>query len=105
MPGAEEYILESCKWLGFDFDEGPHAGGPYAPYRQSERMDIYRQYAEQLVDSGHAYIAFDTPDDLEEMRKKLEAARMPAKYDAASRMSMKNSLTLPEVEVKKRFAE
>lgn len=103
VPGAEEYILESCKWLGFDFDEGPHVGGPHAPYRQSERKDMYREYAEQMVRKGHAYYAFDTTEELEEMRKKLEAARMPSKYDAVSRTSMKNSLTLSEDEVQKRI--
>lgn len=103
VPGAEEYIIESLKWLGFEFDEGPVQGGPHTPYRQSERKDIYRQYAERMVEEGNAYYAFDTPEELDEMRKKLEAARMPAKYDAASRMSMKNSLTLPADEVKKRI--
>lgn len=103
VPGAEEYILEACEWLGIQFDEGPHVGGPHAPYRQSERQGMYRQYAEDLVRKGHAYLAFDTQEELEEMRKKLEAARMPAKYDAVSRMNMKNSLTLPEDEVQRRM--
>ena len=103
VPGAEEYIVESMKWLGFEFDESPQLGGPHAPYRQSERKEMYRIYAERLVDEGHAYYAFDTPEELTEMRIKLEAARMPAKYDATSRMSMKNSLTLPSDEVKRRI--
>lgn len=103
VPGAEEYIIEAMKWLGFEFDEGPVQGGPHAPYRQSERKAIYRQYAERMVAEGNAYYAFDTPEELDEMRKKLEAARMPAKYDAVSRMSMKNSLTLPSDDVKKRL--
>jgi glutamyl-tRNA synthetase len=104
VPGAEQYILDSLAWVGLTFDEGPHVGGPYAPYRQSDRMHIYKEYAEKLVKSGHAYLAFDTTEELSAMRQKLEAARMPAKYDAASRMSMKNSLTLSEDEVNKRIA-
>ena len=62
VPGAEEYILESFKWLGIKFDEGVSFGGEYGPYRQSERRDIYKKYVQQLLDSGHAYIAFDTPE-------------------------------------------
>lgn len=104
VQGAEEYIIEACKWLGFEFDEGPHIeGGEHEPYRQSERKPMYRQYAEKMVEDGYAYYAFDTSEELDEMRKKLEAARMPSKYDSASRMSMKNSLTLSSDEVKKRI--
>lgn len=103
VPGAEEYIQESLEWLGLTLDEGIREGGPHTPYRQSERMDTYKQYADQLIASGHAYYAFDTPEELDALRQKLEAARMPPKYDAASRMSMKNSLTLPEDEVKRRL--
>ncbi|MBI1306761.1 MAG: glutamate--tRNA ligase [Bacteroidetes bacterium] len=103
VPGAEDYINEALAWLGISPDEGVREGGPCAPYRQSERMATYRQYADQLIASGHAYYAFDTTEELDEMRAKLEAARMPAKYDAASRMSMKNSLTLSEDEVQKRL--
>jgi len=104
VEGAEDYINESLAWLGMTIDEGVREGGPYAPYRQSERMAGYKQYAEQLIASDHAYYAFDTSDELNAMREKLEAARMPPKYDAASRMSMKNSLTLPADEVAKRLA-
>ncbi|MCB0734742.1 MAG: glutamate--tRNA ligase [Flavobacteriales bacterium] len=103
VPGAEDYINESLNWLNIAPDEGVQQGGPCAPYRQSERMATYRQYADQLVAAGHAYYAFDTEDDLNVMRERLEAARMPAKYDAASRMSMKNSLTLSEDEVNRRL--
>ena len=104
VEGAEQYIIEACKWLGFEFDEGPHIeGGEHAPYRQSERKAIYRQYAERMVKEENAYYAFDTPEELNEMRQKLEAARMPSKYDSASRMSMKNSLTLSADEVKRRI--
>lgn len=105
VPGAEEYIVETMKWLGIDYDEGVHLGGPHAPYRQSERKTMYRQYAEELIEKGLAYYAFDTSEELEVMRKKLEAGGMSPKYDATSRMSMKNSLTLSEDEVKARLAE
>jgi glutamyl-tRNA synthetase len=103
VPGAEEYINESLNWLGLTRDEGVNEGGPYAPYRQSERMGMYKQYADQLIASEHAYYAFDTTEELDEMRTRLEAARMSAKYDATSRMSMKNSLTLPEDEVARKL--
>jgi glutamyl-tRNA synthetase len=103
VPGAEEYIVESLKWLGIEFQEGVHVGGDYGPYKQSERKAGYRQYAEQLVESDHAYYAFDTSEELEQMREKLKASKMQAQYDAVSRMSMKNSLTLSEDEVKNRI--
>src|SRR6187549_691995 len=67
VPGAEEYILKSLAWVGITIDEGVGVGGPHAPYRQSERKPIYKQYAQQLVDNGHAYYAFDTEQDLEAM--------------------------------------
>jgi glutamyl-tRNA synthetase len=105
VPGAEDYINESLSWLGISPDVGVKQGGPHAPYRQSERMDTYRKYADQLIESGHAYYAFDTSEELNAMRQKLEAARMPPKYDAASRMSMKNSLTLSEDEVSRKINE
>ena len=69
VPGAEDYIIESFKWLGIKFDEGVGIGGPHAPYRQSERREIYKKYVNQLLESGHAYIAFDTPEELEAMRQ------------------------------------
>lgn len=103
VEGAEEYINESLSWLGISPDEGVREGGEHAPYRQSERMSMYKQYADQLIEAGHAYYAFDTPEELDEMRTKLEAARMSAKYDASSRMSMKNSLSMSEDEVQKRL--
>ncbi len=103
VPGAEDYIVESLKWVGIEFDEGTHVGGPYAPYRQSDRKDMYRQYADQLLESGHAYYAFDTTEDLDAMREKLKAGGMAPQYDAVSRMSMKNSLTISEDEVKKKL--
>lgn len=105
VPGAEEYIIESLEWCGIKIDEGVNVGGPHAPYRQSERKEagIYLKYARQLVDSGYAYYAFDTTEELEEMRKRMEAAKMVASYNAVTRQNMKNSLTLSEDEVKKRL--
>ena len=100
VPGAEQYIVESLKWVGIEIDEGPEQGGPHAPYRQSERKPMYAQYAYDLIEKGLAYYAFDTEEELEEMRKRLEASKMQPAYDAVSRMSMKNSLTLPADEVK-----
>ncbi len=100
VPGTEEYIIESLAWCGIKFDEGINEGGPYAPYRQSDRKSIYREYALQLVHSGHAYYAFDTPEELEAMRKKLESEKtLNTSYSQLSRISMKNSLTLSEKEV------
>lgn len=96
VPGAEEYIMESLKWCGLLWDEGVGMGGPHAPYRQSERKEMYRQYAMQLIEKGDAYYAFDTPEELEAMRKRLEAEKGNAQYDAHTRGSMNNSLTLSE---------
>lgn len=101
VPGAEEYILNCLKWCGINPDESPEAGGQFAPYRQSERKDIYRQYAEQLVRSGHAYYAFDRPEELESMRERFKTATNPSpQYDHNVRMEMRNScsLTLEEAE-------
>lgn len=100
VPGAEEYILESFKWLGIEFDEGVGFGGEYGPYRQSERRDIYKQYAKQLYDEGKAYIAFDTPEELQAARDKAPNFQ----YDASTRMGMRNSLTLPAAEVESLIA-
>jgi glutamyl-tRNA synthetase len=100
VPGAEDYIISSLKWLGISPNEGLGFGdGPHAPYRQSERKPMYRQYAMQLVEAGHAYYAFDTAEELEAMRERLKASNVDAKYDAITRSTMKNSLTLPEDEV------
>lgn len=101
VPGAEEYIIECLRWCGLEADEGPHKGGPFAPYRQSERKALYRQYAEQLVQSGHAYYAFDTPEELEAMRE-VERARgnHSPQYNHSVRRSMRNSLMLEAAEVK-----
>jgi glutamyl-tRNA synthetase len=101
VEGAEEYILKSFQWCGIEFDEGVHKGGPYAPYRQSERKEIYFQYAQQLIDSGHAYYAFDTAEELDELRKKLESEYATnTSYSASSRGKMNNSLNLGEDKVK-----
>lgn len=106
VPGAEEYIIEALTWCGITFDEGPHVGGPHAPYRQSERKAIYAQYAHLLVEKGWAYYAFDTEEELEEMRRRFEAAGMVApQYNAITRSYMKNSLTLPPEEVQERLQE
>jgi glutamyl-tRNA synthetase len=90
VPGAEEYIIQSLDWMGITFDEGPHVGGKHAPYRQSERKAIYRQYVDQLLANHLAYIAFDTPEELEAKRAEIPNFQ----YDASTRMSMCNSLTL-----------
>lgn len=101
VPGAEEYILESFKWLGIKFDEGVSFGGNYGPYRQSERREIYKQYVKQLLDAGKAYIAFDTPEELNAKREAIENFQ----YDAATRGTMRNSLTLSTDEVQKLIAD
>jgi glutamyl-tRNA synthetase len=102
VPGAEEYILDCLKWCGLEPDEGPHKPGAYGPYRQSERKaeGIYTQYAAQLIRQGQAYYAFDTPEELEEMRSKHKTAENPSpQYNHVLREKMKNSLTLPAEEV------
>lgn len=100
VPGAEEYIVNCLKWCGLEPDESPQQGGPFAPYRQSERKDIYREYAEQLVRQGKAYYAFDSTAELEAMREKYKSATNPSpQYDHRVRMNMRNSLTLPLEEV------
>ncbi|MBR5655721.1 MAG: glutamate--tRNA ligase [Prevotella sp.] len=96
VPGAEEYIIESFHWLGIQFDEGVSFGGQYGPYRQSERRDIYKKYVEQLLAAGRAYIAFDTPEELEQKRAEIQNFQ----YDAKTRMGMRNSLTMTPAEVR-----
>jgi glutamyl-tRNA synthetase len=101
VPGAEQYIIDSLKWAGITIDEGVGVGGPHAPYRQSERKDIYKKYAQQLIDAGHAYYAFDTAEELEAMRERLKAAGVDTpQYNSITRVQMRNSLTLKEDEVK-----
>lgn len=101
VPGAEDYIRKSLEWVGIHIDEGVGVGGPHAPYRQSERKEIYKQYAQQLIDSGSAYYAFDTEQELEAMRERLKAAGVAIQqYNSITRMEMRNALTLPAEEVK-----
>ena len=97
VPGAEEYIIEAFQWLGIQFDEGVSFGGDHGPYRQSERRDIYKKYVQQLLDNGKAYIAFDTPEELDAKRREVENFQ----YDAQTRNQMRNSLTLPADEVER----
>ena len=101
VPGAEDYIIESFRWLGIQFDEGVSFGGEYGPYRQSERRDIYKKYVKQLLDAGRAYIAFDTPDELEQKRTEIQNFQ----YDAKTRLGMRNSLTMPGEEVERLIEE
>ncbi|MDO5571891.1 MAG: glutamate--tRNA ligase [Bacteroidales bacterium] len=101
VPGAENYIIEALNWLGIKFDEGVGMGGKYAPYRQSERRDIYKKYVNELLDAGKAYIAFDTPEELE--AKRAEVANF--QYDASTRLSMRNSLVLSKDEVEKLISD
>jgi glutamyl-tRNA synthetase len=101
VPGAEDYIKNALDWCGINPDEGPDQGGDFGPYRQSERKDKYAQYADQLIESGHAYYAFDTPEEIEAMRQAQQAAgNQGAKYGVETRMHMKNSLSLGSAETK-----
>ena len=104
VPGAEEYIIESLKWCGIEIDEGVGVGGPHAPYRQSERKDIYLKYATQLVEAGWAYYAFDTPEELDKLRAEAEAAGKTFAYNYEVRGSLATSLNLPKEEVEARMA-
>ncbi|MCR5818382.1 MAG: glutamate--tRNA ligase [Prevotella sp.] len=101
VPQAEAYIIEAFQWLGIKFDEGVSFGGNYGPYRQSERRDIYKKYVKQLLDAGKAYIAFDTPEELDAKRAEIQNFQ----YDNKTRLQMRNSLTMPADEVEKLIAE
>lgn len=101
VPGAEDYINEALHWLGIEIDEGVREGGPFGPYKQSERRDIYREHVKMLLDKGRAYIAFDTPEELD--AKRAEIANF--QYDASTRSMMRNSLTMPADEVERLIAE
>ena len=104
VPGAQEYIMESLKWCGIMPTEGPGLGGDFGPYIQSERKAMYKPYAEELVEKGHAYYAFDTPEELDTVREQAKAMGMPSwQYNGVTRMSLKNSLTLPADEVKQKI--
>ncbi len=100
IQGAEEYILKSLEWCGLTPDEGVRAGGDYGPYRQSERLDIYKKFAEQLIESGHAYYAFDTPEELKSIRKEFESSGKTFSYDAKSRSNLRNSLNITDKELR-----
>lgn len=104
VPGAEEYINEALNWLGLTIDEGVAEGGPYGPYKQSERKEIYKRYADQLLASGWAYYAFDTPEELDTLRARYEAEKKTFSYDVTTRLGLCNSLSLPAQEVEKRIA-
>ena len=100
VPGAEEYIIQTLNWCGMTPDESPVVGGPHAPYRQSERKENYKQYATQLIEAGHAYYAFDTPAEIEEMRNHFKTPENPSpQYNHAVRAKMRNSLSLDAAEV------
>lgn len=104
VPGAEQYIKDALKWAGIEIDEGPDIEGPYTPYRQSERKEIYAKYAQQLLKEGYAYYAFDSADELEAMRNRLKTQKgANPQYDSTTRMEMKNSLTLTEGEVNEKI--
>lgn len=103
-PGAEQYILDSLKWCGIEPTEGVGYGGKHEPYRQSERKPMYKAYAVELIEKGWAYYAFDTPEELDNIRKQAELAKMPNwQYNSISRMTLKNSLTLPADDVAARL--
>lgn len=105
VEGAQEYIIDALKWCGFSPDEGPGIGGEHGPYIQSERKEMYKPYAKQLIENGNAYYAFDTAEDLTEMREQAKKMKMPNwQYNSITRSSMKNSLTLPADEVEQRLA-
>jgi glutamyl-tRNA synthetase len=104
VEGAEQYIMDSLRWCGLGFDEGIEQGGPYGPYRQSERRELYTKYAEKMVREGTAYYAFDTAEELEAMRERLKEQKSDIQqYNAITRGEMKNSLSLSEEAVKKKF--
>ena len=105
VPGAEDYIIKSLEWSGLNIDEGPGIGGEFGPYRQSERKKNYKEFADQLIKSEHAYYAFDSAEDLVNMREMAKKAKMPNwQYNSITRTSMKNSLTLSSEEVEKKLA-
>jgi glutamyl-tRNA synthetase len=106
VAGAEEYIMNCLRWCGLEPDESPEKGGPYGPYRQSERKPLYQQYAQQLIDAGYAYYAFDTPEELEHMRHHLKTEQNPSpQYDRYTRHHMKNSISLTVAETEALLAQ
>jgi glutamyl-tRNA synthetase len=103
VEGAEDYIMDSLAWAGIKVDEGVREGGPFAPYRQSDRKEIYHRYADELLGSGDAYYAFDTPEELERLRQEYESRGETFNYGCSTRMTMCNSLTLSAEEVERRI--
>lgn len=100
VEGAIQYVIDSFKWLGFVPDEGPGFGGNFGPYKQSDRLDLYKKYAHELVEKGHAYYAFDTPEELDEKRNQFKKASVNFIYNNKTRLSMNNSLALSADAVK-----
>ena len=103
VPGAEDYIVEALEWLGIPFDEGPGKEGRFGPYRQSERVHLYSKHVQELIDSGWAYYAFDTPEELDSHRKESESEGQTFTYNWENRERLSNSLNLAEDEVKERL--
>ena len=104
VKGAEEYLMNALEWCGIELDESIVHGGDYGPYKQSERKEMYLSYAESLLENGHAYYAFDTPEELSQMRERMKKAGVPSpQYNGITRTTMKNSLSLSETEVNKRI--
>ncbi|OIP03437.1 MAG: glutamate--tRNA ligase [Bacteroidetes bacterium CG2_30_32_10] len=103
VTGAEEYIIESLEWCGLKFDEGVHISGPHAPYRQSERKELYKEYADLLLAKGFAYYAFDSSEELETLRKEYESKKETFFYSSKTRLNLNNSLTISESEVKQKL--
>ncbi|MFK5856037.1 MAG: glutamate--tRNA ligase [Bacteroidota bacterium] len=99
VPGAEQYIIDAFNWCGIEFDEGVTKGGEYGPYKQSERKQMYRKYADKLIDSEHAYYAFDTAEELNKVRADYESQKLTFTYNAAERVKLRNSLTLSKDKV------
>lgn len=103
VPGAEAYIVEALEWLGIPFDEGPGKDGQFGPYRQSERVHLYRKHVQELIDSGWAYYAFDTPEELDTIRKECELRGQTFTYNWENRERLNNSILLSENEIKERL--
>ena len=99
VPGAEEYIIKSLDWCGIKFDESDIVGGPYGPYKQSNRKPLYKQYSDELIAKGHAYYAFDTAEELDNLRKEAEAQKKTFIYNAETRQELRNSLTMTKEDV------
>jgi len=99
VPGAEDYILEALEWCGMKVDEGPAVGGEYGPYKQSERKQLYKEYALSLIESGNAYYAFDTAEELSALREEAEKGKEPFVYNSKTRASLKNSLSMSKTDV------